>query len=88
MEARDGARRVTQRQLAVADEASSEAPPPPVAPWAASPEMPPPPSPPLPPISHEPSDLALRDRQARWMRERARFEAADHKPVPPGEGPK
>jgi hypothetical protein len=74
MEARDGARRVTQRQLQVAEAAPID-PPPPVSPEPLSSGGTPVPRPPL---SRGPSDLALRERQARWLRERARYEASDH----------
>ncbi len=72
MEEGSGARRVTQRMLPEADAprpggTASETPGGGAAPAPSSP----------PPESlGEPSDLALRERQRVWWRERARFEAS------------
>ncbi len=88
MEEGGSARRVTQRVLDVPDgserEPSDPAPADPPAP--AGPDAAPPPA--LPPISREPSDLALRERQARWLRERARFEQAQNGTRATAEGSK
>ena len=85
MEARDGARRVTQRQLEIPAEAPGpRAPPPAESDSSTRPD-------PLaenPPPSREPSNLGLRERQVRWLRERARFDAATAKTVAPSEGSK
>jgi len=85
MEARDGARRVTQRQLEIPPEAPGPRAPPPVGVEPPTPSEPPRESPPLP---REPSNLGLRERQAHWLRERARFDAAASKTDTPSEGPK
>lgn len=84
MEARDGARRVTQRHLEVSKEPGGNSSAPPVAP-APEPE---PAATPLPPISREPSARELRERQDRWLQERARFEAAQRKKRSAGEASK
>jgi hypothetical protein len=82
VEERDGARGMTQRRFDLAPEPQDPskevtAPPPEPVPSGA---------PPLP-IPREPSDLALRERQMRWVRARLRFEAERKSPDLP-EGPK
>jgi hypothetical protein len=88
MESGDGARRVKQRQLLGPEETRAEPPAPAVAPWTPSADLPPPVPPPMPPISREPSGVTLRERQARWLRERARFEAAERESSRSSEGSK
>ncbi len=70
MAERRGARGVAQRKL----DGASESPPAaeePLLPAEENPSEPPA----RPPISREPSEVHLRERQARWQRERAEFEA-------------
>lgn len=76
MAERENPRGVTQRHLDVEappKEPPSGEPPPPAAPE---------PVPTPPPISREPSDTALRERQRRWILERARAESAGDSPAP------
>ncbi len=66
MAERDRARGMTQRQLEIAErtpDAPSPAPDPPSGPAAS----------PVPAEPEEPSNARLRERQARWLAERARF---------------
>jgi hypothetical protein len=70
VEERDGARNIIQRRFELAAKPPDstkepEAIPPDVVPSTAPP----------PPISREPSDLELRARQMRWVKERLQFEA-------------
>jgi hypothetical protein len=79
---RDGARNVIQRRFDLKAEPTGSreeaAPTPPeVVPRA----------PPPAPIPRDPSDLELRERQMRWVRERLRHEAAEE-PVGGSQGPK
>lgn len=67
MESRSGARPLTQRTF---DE--NEAPPPEGESPAPTLTAPPPDAPAMEPISRDPSDRNLRDRQLKWIRERER----------------
>jgi hypothetical protein len=80
VEARRGARRVTQHQLGE-PAADPDASPPVPEGGSETTETPPPPEegPTPPPTPLEPSDLALRERQRAWWHERARFEAAQRR---------
>jgi hypothetical protein len=82
MEERSGARNVTQRRFdQTAEPAESE---------KSTPEPPSeaaPPAPTLAPIARDPSDLQLRERQTRWIKERLRFQAQEES-SPTEEGPK
>jgi hypothetical protein len=82
VEERDRARRMTQQRFDLPEDSpdlSQEGTVPP-------PETLAPTAPPLP-VPREPSDLGLRERQMRWVRERLRFEAGGE-PADGREGPK
>ena len=77
MEGRNGARPLTQRTFDQAEESSPvEGLPAPQAPPTAAD------SPPLAPIPRDPSDLELRARQLRWIRERERAIGRAQPPEP------
>lgn len=81
MDGGDGPRKLTQRrfELAPAEATASPAP-------SELPEPEPSPAPSLPPLApRPPSDIALRERQERWLEERSRFEASQ-KPRAPAAG--
>jgi hypothetical protein len=88
MESRESPRRVTQRQLEVPAPPPAEPATEPAAEPVAEPHTSPEPVAARPPISREPSEATLRERQQRWLRERARFEASQAKDRRVGEGTK
>jgi hypothetical protein len=85
METGDGARRVTQRHL---EAPAEDVPVPALAPPPDEGTLRPEPPATRPPISREASAVGLRERQERWLRERARFEALEAQSSSMGEGTK